>query len=765
MPALTWRNVDAPDFRGVMEGYRGFGDTINTALSRLSQGIEKFDDNKSDAVNKLVQAQLLQFQDPEQYKAALQSGQLINALGSNAGRLDGQTISAMGNRVNTLLEQQYKGLQAKDLTADIDYEGYTRDRTKDENSNLDALKPFASRIASGDPTLAKDAGYLKAMSGLSVKNQFETLTGGQSVRIGEKDIFGKELNNQSAQFKLTIDKRTDAEAQAIKAIGSELMGLGTEDDVMAALQKVAPEYRGGAYMYYKGLGMSNASGGGSSSGGGAGFSGNINLDTDRSSVASTLSGSGLPPAVVAGFMGNFEIEGGYGGAQGDGGTASGIAQWRHERRANFKNMFGKDPHQASKADQAKFVAWEMQNPEKAGMTVGQRDAILRAKTPEEAADLIDRHYERSSGAHRTARVQAAAKWSPNIPGLMGQNISTGIQAGVSGDRNAELFQSFQKLSADTSSDNAISARYTGKDGAFAGMDRGVVLDKIREVRQKYGVNAAVAADILERSTQREGLGSKIWDTFDLTSSNKSGLVFNEDDIARNGNLFKNGARGLRNAGTSLSIAAQANASAQNAPAIVAKLQANIAALARRGQRSPSLEAQRDAALAQMGGTFAGTAEVATALNREPQKPQRQQAPVRQAAPAPKPVSRPAQVIAAAARPADVRAGPKRPNDPGYAAEQAKKNPVPAAQTARRPQAETGPAATARALSAAGTVIANALRSPNANSNRERAQLRNALNGLDDMIARGGGWPVGTTRAQILQQRNALAGQLGIPLRR
>lgn len=127
------------------------------------------------------------------------------------------------------------------------------------------------------------------------------------------------------------------------------------------------------------------------------------------SVASELSKAGYSPAVVAGFLGNFEVEGGYGGARGDGGKAAGIAQWHPDRQANFRQVIGKDVGQATHAEQARFVVWEMNNPEKAGMTVAQRDAILRARSPGDAAELIDRHYERSSGAHRSARKEAAVR--------------------------------------------------------------------------------------------------------------------------------------------------------------------------------------------------------------------------------------------------------------------------------------------------------------------------------------------------------------------
>lgn len=127
-------------------------------------------------------------------------------------------------------------------------------------------------------------------------------------------------------------------------------------------------------------------------------------------VAAVLQRAGYAAPVVAGFLGNFEVEGGYGGARGDGGSASGIAQWRNERRANFKRKFGKEPHEATAAEQAQFVVWEMQNPRDAGMTVAQRDAILAARTPEEAAALIDQHYERSSGEHRSRRQEAARNY-------------------------------------------------------------------------------------------------------------------------------------------------------------------------------------------------------------------------------------------------------------------------------------------------------------------------------------------------------------------
>jgi hypothetical protein len=155
-----------------------------------------------------------------------------------------------------------------------------------------------------------------------------------------------------------------------------------------------------------------AGGGGGTAGGG--MAGSEAVQKGRSTVASVLSGAGIPLPVVAGALGNFDIEGGWEGAKGDGGKAQGIAQWHPDRLANYQRAVGKPFDPADHEGQARFFLWEMQNPEAAGMTVAQRDAILNAKTPEQAAVLIDKHYERSSGKHRTNRVRAARQHAQTL---------------------------------------------------------------------------------------------------------------------------------------------------------------------------------------------------------------------------------------------------------------------------------------------------------------------------------------------------------------
>ena len=128
-------------------------------------------------------------------------------------------------------------------------------------------------------------------------------------------------------------------------------------------------------------------------------------------IATALQSAGLPDVVVAGFLGNIEQESSFdSGRVGDGGRAFGHVQWRADRVENFKRVTGVSPQGASPAQTAKFIKWELDNPGKAGMTVEQRDRILAAKTPEEAAHLIDKFYERSDGKSRGDRASAARRF-------------------------------------------------------------------------------------------------------------------------------------------------------------------------------------------------------------------------------------------------------------------------------------------------------------------------------------------------------------------
>lgn len=137
-------------------------------------------------------------------------------------------------------------------------------------------------------------------------------------------------------------------------------------------------------------------------------------------VASTLAAGGLPAPVIAGILANGHYEsGGWNiSNSGDQGTAHGAFQWRNERADNFRRITGADPRSATPEQTAQFVMWELQNPEQAGMTREQAQAILSARTPQEAALLFSRHYERPNArmANNGRRVALAAQYAQGAAG-------------------------------------------------------------------------------------------------------------------------------------------------------------------------------------------------------------------------------------------------------------------------------------------------------------------------------------------------------------
>lgn len=97
---------------------------------------------------------------------------------------------------------------------------------------------------------------------------------------------------------------------------------------------------------------------------------------------------------AAGIVGNLFVESGLRtDAVGDGGKAYGIAQWHPDRQATFQRVYGKDIKQSNFQEQLEFVNWELNNTEKrAG------DALRGATSAADAAAIVDKKYERSSGA-------------------------------------------------------------------------------------------------------------------------------------------------------------------------------------------------------------------------------------------------------------------------------------------------------------------------------------------------------------------------------
>ena len=164
---------------------------------------------------------------------------------------------------------------------------------------------------------------------------------------------------------------------------------------------------------------------GTSSPTGAPEAGSINATGTAGQFAAAFKGTGLSDVVIAGFLGNIKHESSFDSSRvGDSGSAFGHVQWRADRVENFKRVVGVHPRGATPEQSVQFIKWELDNYQAAGMTKKQRDSILNAETPEEAARAIDRFYERSDQKSTRDRMKAAREFFGATPvGPAGPDLS------------------------------------------------------------------------------------------------------------------------------------------------------------------------------------------------------------------------------------------------------------------------------------------------------------------------------------------------------
>ena len=201
--ALTWRNVEAPDFRASMEGYRTFSNLLGEAFSGAQQGLARYDAELDSQANNRFAIDLLKYQDPAAYKAALTSGAIF--AGVDPRRISAGNITAAGSRVNDLLAQASSELG-------LDRARYTDARTRRLDTARDSAAPlvddYMAAMLSGKGTDWRKAnpGFgagltLEDMTGLS-RDAISAEQSGVNITSGRQNI-----SQGATRFKWETDDR------------------------------------------------------------------------------------------------------------------------------------------------------------------------------------------------------------------------------------------------------------------------------------------------------------------------------------------------------------------------------------------------------------------------------------------------------------------------------------------------------------------------------------------------------------------------------
>ena len=249
------------------------------------------------------------------------------------------------------------------------------------------------------------------------------------------------FNSQRLTFdvnKLTIDvKSLPVATQGQAASGGGAGMQGTQQAQQTSAPSVASETNTTGTLSQAFGGMQG--GGAAITGGGAaagGYGGGGLKDTGSAQDAvSFFVSKGWTQEQAAGIVANLHAESKFkADAVGDGGKAYGIAQWHPDRQRKFQEIYGKPIQQANFKEQLEFVDWELNNTEK---KAGNR--LRSAQTAEQAAQIVDAHYERSAAGaagNSYGRMAVAsqiqnlkpAETTTNITGTMDQAFG-GMQGG------------------------------------------------------------------------------------------------------------------------------------------------------------------------------------------------------------------------------------------------------------------------------------------------------------------------------------------------
>ena len=131
-------------------------------------------------------------------------------------------------------------------------------------------------------------------------------------------------------------------------------------------------------------------------------------------IIEELARVGLKPHAIAGIMANLEHENGFRTTigNGDGGQASGIAQWHPDRFARVRRVakeMGVPP--TNIRAQARTLALSIKDEGQSGPT-GKTTvkSLNRLKNPSAVAKFFDENYERSDGSTRQSRMKAASRY-------------------------------------------------------------------------------------------------------------------------------------------------------------------------------------------------------------------------------------------------------------------------------------------------------------------------------------------------------------------
>lgn len=521
MAQITWRNVDTPNFSGVGDSIRTFGNMIGNATTGLSDALGNFQNAARQDAGSALMMNAMRYQDPTEYRNALASGALFEGVDPNL--ITTRTLENLDNRAGTLLNQEGQaGTNA--------YNDYRFGRLKSTDAAMDAASPAVRQLAlayqSGDPKQIQAAQS-------QVGDALSTLPADQALEIMGR-LQGQErgaIGNQQSRFDLGVQMRNDADTQAAMGVMSQITrGAENANDARILAEEFSKHLSPVAQARLQELLARSY----------PGVYGNNVGATSAPGTAGTRSGS--PYDTTYGFTP----------------TATPITQMSIgdvvKHQDGMKTNLGASPvgayqiNQATLQDFAPKVLgdnWASQpmsaeNQEKIGK------AIFEARKNGNLKDTWAALPNATPGAYKDmtweqikpviAQAEVGADPLALIQNAQGNQAVSTLASGMIGARTMEnnagsINPDYLRTLNDTSTVGEVASKLL--DGDFKGADKNWVVARINDIAQRANVSPAMAGVVIQRAMTNvpEGYISRGIDALNPFITNEAGNGLRLNDRA------------------------------------------------------------------------------------------------------------------------------------------------------------------------------------------------------------------------------------------
>lgn len=559
MATLTWRNVDAPDFRGSMQGFGQFANMLQNATQGLNSGLGQFQDSQQQIADQAVIANALKYQNSAEYQSALQAGQMLS--GVNPANVSARAMGILDQRTGNLLRNE-QGRET--LQGDI----YQNARTRTNDAVSDAARPAVGNVLSswgaGDRAGALAASQDPRILAMSPAQQIALASGGADLQQSGITATAGNLRNVDTAFDGTVKR--DAYGVDQTALGlsqrADIRNFQSPREAAAWLEapeqaNLPPAVRARMTAQFKAAGMDPATADFTDIPGGvvptgSALTGNSRADRNNNpgnimnvgqfgpGVGTDPKGFAIFPDADAGRQAHVQQLARYiqpGGTQATGGKQlktldEVVSTWAPPETATRKT--GNTPEQV--ANYKQYVA------SKLGIKPG--DEVTPAMLPAMAQAMYEFESGNKSGGTPTGATAAqrsglAPATTAEIANQLKANkvdatqASTQLGVKISQDQSRGITPDIEAARKSTETPRQVAQRLTSKGGALDGMSEDNALMRLQELRNMRGgdgqplftENDAVLGAVMARNViSRKDKTLAFWGLQDSIVPNQQGVV-------------------------------------------------------------------------------------------------------------------------------------------------------------------------------------------------------------------------------------------------